>query len=141
MPIRKPPVYRKIDVTPHKDYESRDTRVSEYLRKYGTGKIDEMPNDTRAEIKDNRSVDEQLADGFEPSLGTDDLDVLMELDKAREHYEAALADIELTKQQKADFDKAIKVLKDSNSSIEMKEDAYRILRDLESKGKVTRARV
>lgn len=125
----------------HHEHEVRNTRVSEYLRKYGQGKIDSMPTDTRPTITDNRSTDEKLDNpDVTDRLGTEQLDVLLEVDRLRERFEKAFADIELTQKQKEKFDAAVKVLNDRNSSYEQIQDASRILSQLEEDKKITRAR-
>lgn len=125
----------------HAEYEERNTRVSEYLRKYGQGKIDSMPIDNRPTVNDSRTVDEMLDDDdVTARLGADNLDVLMELDRKKADFEAAFADIELTQKQKEKFDAAVKVLNDKNSSYEQQQDALRILDELKEAKKVTRAR-
>lgn len=134
--------YEEMDVSKHPEHETRCTLVSEYLRKYGQGKIETMPTDSRPEINDSRSDDEKLdqVDKLTDSLGTEELDVLLQMQDKAADFEKAFKDIELTKKQKADYDKAIEVLKDENASYEMRMDAYRILDDLERKNKITRAR-
>lgn len=131
--------FEKLDSKLHPEHQVFDTSVSYYLRKYGTGQLENLPVDTRSEIKDDRTIDEMLDDdGLIDGIGLDDLDVLMELDKKREDFEAAFKDIELTKQQKAKFDKAMKILSDNDSSVDAKRDAYAILDEL--KDRVTRTR-
>lgn len=131
--------FNKTDNTLHPEHQVFDTSVSYYLRKYGTGQLENLPVDTRSEIKDDRTTDEMLDDdGLIDGIGLDDLDVLMELDKKREDFEAAFKDIELTKQQKVKFDKAMKILSDNDSSVDAKRDAYAILDEL--KDRVTRTR-
>lgn len=131
--------FNKTDSKLHPEHQVFDTSVSYYLRKYGTGQLENLPVDTRSEIKDDRTTDEMLDDdGLIDGIGLDDLDVLMELDKKREDFEAAFKDIELTKQQKAKFDKAMKILSDNDSSVDAKRDAYAILDEL--KDRVTRTR-
>lgn len=124
----------------HKDYESRNTSVSEYLRKYGTGKLETLPTDTRPEVNDDRSSDDMLNDEFVEGLGTDELDVLMKIDENKERFQKAIDEVSLTKAQRVKFDNAMKVLNDRNSSTESLRDAYRVLDELEEKGKVKRAR-
>lgn len=126
----------------HKDYQVHETRVSDYLRKYGTGHADpsRMPQDRRPEVNDQRDVDDMLGDGFEPQLGTDDLDVLMEIDRNKERFAKMREDIELNAKQRESFDAAMKILNDPNSSTHEREKAYEVLKELEQKGKVTRAR-
>lgn len=129
------------DGVDHPDLQHVNTRVSEYLRKYGTGQIDKIPQDTRQEITDNRTPDQMLAEGeMVPGLGTDDLDVMQELSRMRERYVAAIEAINMDKSDKNKFDKAMKVINDKNASYEAQMDAYRILEELEQKGKITRAR-
>lgn len=126
---------------PHEDYEVVQTRVSDYLRRYGTGQIEAMPQDTRPEIHDERLVDEMLnSDQFEPGLGTDQLDIIMEIEKNRSKFEAAIAEMELTQKQREEFDAAVKILNDANSSVNAREDAYKLLRELEQSGKLKKPR-
>lgn len=138
---RRAPKYESNSGVEHPEFEKRNTRVSEYLRKYGQGKIDTLPTDTRSEVKDERSVDEMLeVDDVTNRMDTEQLDALLEMQAKADDFEAAFKDIELTKTQKQQFDKAVSVLKDKNASYELVSDAYRILEELENKHKVTRAR-
>lgn len=131
--------YNTVDEKLHPEHQTFDTSVSYYLRKYGTGQLEQLPFDSRREITDDRSVEQMLDDdGLVAGLGTDDLDVLMELDRKREDFENAIQEIELTKKQKVVFDRAMSVLKDPNASIDAKRDAYDLLDEL--KEKVTRTR-
>lgn len=132
--------FDKVDTKLHPEHQVFDTTVSYYLRKYGTGQLEQLPFDTRREVKDERTEDEMLNDdGIVDGLGTDDLDILMELERKRDAFEAAFKDIELTKIQRQKFDKAMQILSNKDSSVEAKEDAYAILEEL--KDKVTRTRV
>lgn len=137
IPVRS---YEQNNGIAHPDYESRNTRVSEYLRKYGTGKLENLPRDTRPEVVDDRSVDEMLDDDFVDGLGTDELDVLAKLDEAKERFAKMADTIRETKANRVKFDNAMKVLNDMNSSRDARMDAYRILEELEQKHLVTRAR-
>lgn len=139
---RREIVYSVVSRDKHPEHQEVNTRVSEYLRKYGQGKIDTLPVDKRPEINDERSVDEMLGDtdNITSSLGTEHLDALLEMQTKSEDFKKAFADIELTKKQKDEFDKAIKVLDNANASYEQKSDAYRILEKLEQQNKVKRTR-
>lgn len=137
---KEKPVYQDLDYTNHPEYEIKETRVSDYLRKYGTGHIDELPTSSAPEIKDDRSVDEMLAEGFEPSMSTETIDILMEIERNKDRFEAAVAELELTQTQKKEFDDAVKAINDPNTPYDRKIEAYHLLQDLESKGKITRAR-
>lgn len=131
--------YNNSDSKLHPEHQTFDTSVSYYLRKYGTGQLESLPVDTRSEIKDERTVDEMLDDdGLVDGIGLDDLDVLMELERKSSDFDAAFKDIELTKKQKEKFDKAMKILKDNDASLDAKRDAYAILDEL--KDRVTRTR-
>lgn len=134
--------FDRVSQVEHPEHETRQTRVSEYLRKYGMGKIDVIPQDTRPVVNDPRTPDEMLEypDKLTSALGTEPLDALIEIQNQSETYKKALAEIELTKKQKADFDAAVKVLNDPNSSDESKYDAHRILEELYAAKKITRAR-
>lgn len=137
-----PTSFDRVNSLLHPDHESRNTRVSEYLRKYGQGKIDTLPTDNRPVVTDNRSVDEMLdnPNKVADSLGSEQLDVLLEMQNKQSDYEQALKDIELTKKQRESYDAAIKVLNDSNASYDQKMDAHRILEELIQAKKVTRVR-
>ena len=134
------PIAENNSALDHEEHQVTNTRVSEYMRKYGQGKIDVMPTDTRPEVNDDRDVDSMLNDDFVESLGTDELDVRCRLDKMRERYNNAVADIKATEKQKAQFDEAIKVLNDPNASSDSQYHALAILDELSKKGKITRAR-
>lgn len=137
-----PTSFERISTQIHPEHETRNTRVSEYLRKYGQGKIDSLPTDMRSEVHDNRSVDEMLdnPNKIADSLGAEQLDVLVEMQNRQADYEKALQEVELTKKQRKQFDAAVKVLNDSNASYEQKMDANRILEELYQAKKITRAR-
>lgn len=131
--------FNKCSSKIHPEHQTFDTSVSYYLRKYGTGQLEQLPFDNRREINDERTPDQMLNDdGLVDGLGTDDLDIMMELERKREDFENAFQEIELTQKQKQKFDKAMKILKDPNSNVELRQDAYAILDEL--KDKVTRAR-
>jgi len=124
---RRKVVYQHISRVDHPEKQNVNTSVAEYLRKYGTGKIDAMPTDPRPEITDDRSVDEMLSDGFEPGLGTDELDVLEQINANMERFQKAQDSIEMTQKQKEKFDNALRVLKDPNSSQSDRTHAYAVL--------------
>ena len=123
----------------HPDYESRNTSVSDYFLRFSTGKQDQMPLDPRSEVTDERPDEEKIEDdSLINSLGCDDLDVIMEMEENSKKFQEALADIELTKTQRKQFDDATNVLNNPNSSAEQKYEAYELLKELSDK--VTRAR-
>ena len=136
------PEYEKLSSIPHPDYEVRDTRVSDYLRKYGQGKLEVMPQDNRPEVHDDRTEEEMLnsPQSAVDTFGADALDVMQEIENNRERFEAMETAIEMTKTERQKFDNAVKVINDPNSSESQKLAAIRVLDDLEAKGKVTRAR-
>lgn len=122
----------------HAEYQNVNTRVSEYLLKYGQGKIDVMPTDNRPEVTDDRSVDQMLDDETpEFDISSDELDVLLEFQKNADKFEQARLAIESSEKDKTAFENAMKVLNDPNSSDEAKRDSYRILDKLKQQGKVT----
>lgn len=137
---RQKPAFEHNSLLEHDEHQEMNTRVSEYLRKYGQGKIDELPKDSRPEVSDDRPDDEKLNDEFVDSLGTDELDVIAQLEAMRERYENAVADIKATEKQKQQFDDAVRVINDANSTPVQVREAYAVLNELESKGKITRAR-
>lgn len=139
MYARRKPVCEKTTQVPHPEYEIKETKVSDYLRKYGTGKLEDLPTSSRPEITDNRSVDQMLDDPCE-SMATETIDVLAEIERNRESFVKAIMDVKATAKQRKQFDDAIKVLQDENAPYERKREAYAILDDLERQGKLTRAR-
>lgn len=127
------------DNTRHPDFEQVNTSVAEYFRKYAVGKSDKMPTDPRPEVTDGRDESEMIDDDSKINhLGCDDLDALAEMEANQQKFEAALKDIELTKQQAEVFKHAVDVLNDSNSTADAKREAYQDLEELHEK--VTRAR-
>ena len=137
------PSFEKNSGILHKDYQVRETRVSDYMRKYGTGHADPnlMPQDRRVEVTDEREVDDMLdMDSFEPSLGTDELDVLSIIESNRDKFAKMVEDIKMTKRQRIEFDDAMKVLNDVNATYESKQKALSVLDELEQKKVISRAR-
>lgn len=132
--------YEKLSDERHAEFEVKDTRVSDYLRRYGTGHIEDLPTTSAPEVKDDRTEEEMLNSEFEPTMATESVDILMEIERNKERFEKAVAEIELTASQKKRFDDAVRVLNDDNASIDSKREAYSILQELEDTGKLTRAR-
>lgn len=131
-------VSEKLSDVRHAEYQNVNTRVSEYLLKYGQGKIDAMPTDNRPEVTDDRTVDQMLDDETpEFDISSDELDVLLEFQKNADKFEQARLAIESSAKDKTAFENAMKVLNDPNSSDEAKRDSYRILEKLNQQGKVT----
>lgn len=133
------PVFEKLSHEPHPDFEVKETRVSDYLRRYGTGHIDDFPTASAPEVHDDRSVDEMLSSEFEPEMATESVDIVMEIERNQERFEKAIKELELTKAQRKQFDDAVAVLNDKNADFERKREAYAILDDLASSGKVKRS--
>lgn len=120
----------------HPEHQNRDTTVSSYLMKYGQGKIDEMPSDSRPEIKDNRSVDEMLEEGDPFGLGTEELDVLTALQDSADKWNTVRSEAIQNKNDRTKFENAVKVLNDENASLEAKRHAYSIIDKLDRDGKL-----
>lgn len=133
-------VYEHVNKTRHPEYEVKETRVSDYLRKYGTGSVEDLPQSSAPEIKDDRTVEEMLESEFEPSMATETVDILMEIERNKERFEAAISAMELNEKQKKEFDDAVRVLDDANATTDQKREAYSILQELKDAGKITRAR-
>lgn len=133
------PVFERVSQDAHPDYEIKETRVSDYLRKYGTGKLEDLPQSSKPEITDNRTVEQMLDEPCE-SMSTETIDVMMEIDRNREAFEKAILDVKATQKQKKQFEDAVKAIKDENTPFERKREAYAILDQLERDGKITRAR-
>lgn len=134
---RENPVYENVSSELHPEHQDVNTRVSEYLIKYGQGKLDRMPNDTRQEVQDDRTVDQMLEDD-DPTLAlsTEELDVLLASQEAAERFEKAQLDIKATQAQRVKFDNAVAVLQDKNASADARRSAYAILAKLEKDGKL-----
>lgn len=133
---RRPVVYEVISQVEHPEKQNVNTSVAEYLRKYGTGKIDAMPTDPRPEVSDPRSEEEMLADGFEPGLGTDELDVLQQINENLERFQKAREAIEMNQKQRERFDRALAILKDPNSIQANRSEALAILEEMTEEGYV-----
>lgn len=138
--LREKPVYEKLDYNNHKDYEIKETRVSDYLRRYGTGHIEDLPQTTAPEVTDDRSVEEMLNDPFVPEMATESVDILNLIEENKERFEKAAREIELTAKQKKRFKDAQSVINNPNSSLDAKREAYSILDELANKGLIARAR-
>lgn len=137
--------YEQVDSTKHLEHQERNTRVSEYLKKYGVGKLEDLPSDNRPTITDERTVDEMLDDergGKVDLLAFDELDALSEFNSRKEEFEQMRAEIDLTEKQSQSFDRAMSVLNSANASRDDKQEALAVLEELQKSGKVnhTRAR-
>lgn len=135
------PVFEKVSNARHPEYQSRNTSVSEYLRKYGQGKIDSLPTDSRPEVTDDRSPDDMLADDSRMDhMSYDELDALCDFNAKREDFEKARQEIELNEKQTKAFNDAMEILNDANASSDRKMEAMEVLDELIKSGKVVRAR-
>lgn len=127
------------DGVPHKELQHVNTRISEYLRKYGQGKMDKMPSNNHPEVTDDRTVDQMLDDPIE-APGTDPVEVLAKLQAMIPKYLEAKDAIAQNEKDRHAFDEAIKILQDHNSQFEDKRKAMMVLEELKSEGKIKRAR-
>ena len=135
------PVFEQVDDHLHPEYEIKSTRPSDYLRKFGTGKIEDLPRSSAPEVSDGRSVEQMLEDPADlDHMSTETVDVLMEIEANKEKFTSALQARDLSARDKEDFDAAVSVLNDPNSSSERKREAYAILEELYNDGKITRTR-
>jgi hypothetical protein len=132
--LRCKPIGEKLSYDNHPEYEIRETRVSEYLRRYGTGHIEDLPQTSAPEVSDERSVDQMLEDEFTPHMSTETVDVLMMIDENRERFEKAAQDIEMTDKMRQKYENAMRVINDSNASMDAKREAYSVLDSLISNG-------
>jgi len=135
------PKFEKNSKIEHKEKQCVNTSVSEYMRKYGQGKIDQLPTDPRPEVNDPRDTEQQLNDADALPMGFDELDAMERLASMKDRYKDAVADIKATEKQKEIFLHATQVLDDPNASDAEKLHAAAELNRLEKLGKVTRARV
>ena len=109
----------------HPEYEIRDTRPSDFLRKYGQGKLEDLPKTSAPEIVDNRTVDQMLDEPVE-HMSTESIDVLMEIEANRDKFDQALKTIELTESARKRYDDALSVINNPNSSPSAKTEAYNL---------------
>lgn len=139
--LRIKPVCEVLDYkNKHKDFEIKETRVSDYLRRYGTGHIEDVPQNTAPEVRDDRTVEQMLEEPFVEHLSTEPVDVIMLIDANRERFEKAFKELELTKTQHKRFKDALSVINNPNASHDSKREAYSILEELSDK-KMLRKRV
>ena len=151
------PVFDDLDYDlNHPEYEIRETRVSDYLRRYGTGHIDDLPQTSAPEVPNERlskamdsvldkkaseadksaafNVVQEELEGFVPTMSTESIDVLAEIEANRERFEKAAEDIELTATARKKFNAALSVINNPNASLDAKREAYSILDSLTSQG-------
>ena len=139
--LRREKVFQVLDDTPHPKFVEKNTSVSEYLRKYGQGKVENLPQDSRTEVEDNRSVDEMLEDDASlDSMATEELDVILELERKSQDFDAMRKDIDDTESAKKEFDEAVRVIKSPQSLPTEKKQAYDVIDALVEEGKVKRVR-
>lgn len=154
---RVKPIYENIDYkSNHPEYEIKETRVSDYLRRYGTGHIDDVPQNRAPEVANERvttamdtildkkanevarskafEVLNEETDGFVPHMSTETVDVLEEIEANKERFEKALKDIELTKTASKRYRDALSVINNPNASTDAKREAYSILNGLVADG-------
>lgn len=135
------PVFESVSDDLHPEYEIKSTRPSDYLRKYGTGKLEDLPQSSAPEVVDGRNVEQMLEDpaGLD-HMSTETVDILMEIEANKDKFAAALQARDLSARDKEDFDAAVAVLNDPNSSADRKREAFSILEELYHDGKITRTR-
>lgn len=140
----------------HSDYEIKETRVSDYLRRYGTGHIDDVPQTKAPEVSNERvssamdiildkkaneverskafEVLNEETDGFVPHMSTETIDVLAEIEANKERFENALKDIQLTKTASKRYNDALAVVNNPNAPLDSKREAYSVLESLIADG-------
>lgn len=135
------PVFEHCTIYKHPEAQNVDTRVSEYLRKYGQGKIDELPQDSRPVVDDKRSVDEMLSDDARVDhMAFDELDAISELARKKDDFLKARDEIEMNEKDVKAADDAMKIIDDPNASDSQKMEAYAVLDELIESGKAKRTR-
>lgn len=135
------PVFEHCTNYKHPEAQNVDTRVSEYLRKYGQGKIDDLPQDRRAVVTDERTVEQMLDDDARVDhMAFDELDAISELASKREAFLKARDEIEMNKKDIEAADAAMKIIDDPNSSESKKLEACAVLDELIESGKAKRVR-
>lgn len=134
--VKRTPELEKVSQLRHPDFKFTETRVSEFLRLYGSGKIQNLPEDPRPEVVDNRSTDEMLADPFQPTMATEPVEVLAMFQEKAADFQKAIDDALLTAKDAQRKDELLEVL-NSSTSFDEKQEA---LEELEEIKKRTRAR-
>lgn len=133
---REKPVFERNSGVNHPDYEIKETRVSDFLRRFGTGHIDDLPTTSSPEISDDRTVDEMLSDPFVPHMSNESVDILSMIEENKDRFDAAFHELELTKSQHKKFKEALSAIKDPNCPFERKREAYSVLEKLSADGKL-----
>lgn len=135
------PVYESCSAARHPEAQNVTTSVSEYLRKYGQGKLEELPQDSRPTISDERSVEEMLDDNSRvDEMAFDELDAISELERKRDDFLKARDEIVMTEKDREAAKSAIKILDDPNSSDDQRREAYAVIDELLESGKAKRVR-
>lgn len=128
---RENPVYERNVRTPHKDFERRETRVSEFMRLYSAGRSEQIPECKIQTLPDDpRSEDAMFDDAFCPGMGTEPVEVFQMIDDMMEKYEAAIKEIKDSANNCKKYKNALSVYKNPNSSQDQKYNAAKILREL-----------
>lgn len=154
---RVKPQYDDLDYkSNHAEYEIKETRVSDFLRRYGTGHIEDVPQNKAPEISNERvssamdtildkkaneverskafEVLNEETEGFIPSMATETIDVLAEIEANKERFEKAFNEIELTKTASKKYKDALSVINNPNAPLDAKREAYATLDSLITNG-------
>lgn len=137
--VNRAPQLERVSKQPHPDFQFVETRVSEFLRLYGSGKIQNLPEDPRPEVQDNRSTDEMLADPFQPTMATEEVEILAMFQEKAEDFEKAMQDAILTHKDQERAEELLNILKNS-TDFEEKQSAYDELEEIKSRSRARQSK-
>lgn len=131
---REKPVFERNSKLPHAKFERRETRVSEFMRLYSTGKLENIPENKTQELPDDpRSEDAMFDDGFCPEFGTEPVEVFQMIEDMKEKYDAAIAEIKDNSKKYKRYKLAMSIFNNPQSSLAQKTQAANVLRELKLK--------
>lgn len=132
------PVVEHNSTVEHKEHQERITSVAHLYEKYRTGKIEDMPRSSLAQMPDdNRSDDEMLNDDFILGLGRDELDIMKRYQELSDKLRAELDNLRLTKEKKKKYQEALAVIDNPQSSQRAKAEAYQTIEMLRNSARAT----
>lgn len=132
------PVYEVNSGVMHPEHQEINTRVSHYLRQYATGKISEFPTNG---LIQNRELPEGLRKDLLnrnlplPEMGTDPVEIMDYLNANRERLESLVQEYNLAVSDQQEYDSAMAVVNDPNSTPEQIANAVRKLESIEKKAR------
>lgn len=127
------PSYEAPHRARHAKYERRETRVSEYMRLYSAGKLENIPESKiPTQPDDPRSTDQMLDDAFCPEMATEPVEVMQMIEDRLVDYQKAIAELKSGSAKKRRYSQALSVMKNPQSTEAQKFEAAKVLRELRS---------